>query len=160
MGFPDLLFSAQGRINRGNWWIGLIILIVFSFAMGWVLWNVQGTAMFFTFTGRLMSFILALAVMFVGFCLNAKRFQDRNKPKDFAYIALGLNLLKALSDLFRFTGDPWVQNSGDTMFQVALVLVGLWYIVELGFLSGTAGPNDYGPDPLSEAPRFPEQPAA
>jgi uncharacterized membrane protein YhaH (DUF805 family) len=160
MGFPDLLFSAQGRINRGNWWIGLIILIVFSFAMGWVLWNVQGTAMFFTFTGRLMSFILALAVMFVGFCLNAKRFQDRNKPKDFAYIALGLNLLKALSDLFRFTGDPWVQNSDDTMFQVALVLVGLWYIVELGFLSGTAGPNDYGPDPLSEAPRFPEQPAA
>jgi uncharacterized membrane protein YhaH (DUF805 family) len=64
-----------------------------------------------------------------------------------------------VSDLFRFTGDPWVPNAGDTMFQIALVVVGLWYIVELGFLSGTAGPNDYGPDPLANNP-YPARPEA
>jgi uncharacterized membrane protein YhaH (DUF805 family) len=24
----------------------------------------------------------------------------------------------------------------------------IWFVVELGFLRGTAGPNRYGPDPL------------
>lgn len=148
MGFPGLLFSTKGRINRGNWWIGIITLIVCAFAIGWLLGKVQGTAIFFTFSGRLMSFIVAVAVLFMGYCLNAKRFQDRNKPKDFAYVALGVNLLKAVSDLLRFTGDPWAQNGGDTAFQIALALVGLWYIVELGFFRGTPGTNNYGPNPL------------
>jgi uncharacterized membrane protein YhaH (DUF805 family) len=34
---------------------------------------------------------------------------------------------------------------------IALVPVigGLWYLIECGFLKGTTGPNNYGPDPLS-----------
>jgi len=28
------------------------------------------------------------------------------------------------------------------------VIGGLWLLIELGFLKGTAGPNQYGPDPL------------
>jgi uncharacterized membrane protein YhaH (DUF805 family) len=27
-------------------------------------------------------------------------------------------------------------------------LLGLWILVQAGFLKGTAGPNQYGPDPL------------
>jgi uncharacterized membrane protein YhaH (DUF805 family) len=31
----------------------------------------------------------------------------------------------------------------------AIFLIGaIWLTIELGFLRGTAGPNDYGPDPL------------
>src|ERR1700738_2225974 len=29
------------------------------------------------------------------------------------------------------------------------VIGGLWYLIECGFLRGTAGPNDYGPDPVA-----------
>jgi hypothetical protein len=28
------------------------------------------------------------------------------------------------------------------------VIGGLWYLVECGFLKGTTGPHNYGPDPL------------
>ncbi len=157
MNIPDLLFSTQGRINRGKWWLGVVILVACSFVLGWLLWKVQGTSMFFTFSGRLMSFILSAAVLFAGFCLNAKRFQDRNKPKTLAYAALGVGLLKAVSDLLRMTGDPWAHNGSDTAFQVVLSVIGIWYLVELGCLRGTAGPNDYGADPLGGDPA-PAQP--
>jgi uncharacterized membrane protein YhaH (DUF805 family) len=29
------------------------------------------------------------------------------------------------------------------------IIVGLWFLIELGFLRGTAGDNSYGPDPLA-----------
>ncbi len=29
------------------------------------------------------------------------------------------------------------------------VIGGLWYLIECGFLRGTPGPNNYGPDPLA-----------
>ena len=149
MNLPDLFFSTQGRINRGKWWLGLAIIVAFSFAMGWLLWTVLRTQMFYELSGRLMLFIVTIVILFAGYCLNAKRFQDRNKPRTFAYVAFGLGILKAVSDLLRMTGDPWGYNSSDTAFQVVLSLVGLWYLVELGFFKGTPGPNDYGPNPLS-----------
>jgi len=31
------------------------------------------------------------------------------------------------------------------------VIGGLWYLIECGFLRGTAGSNAYGPDPLAAA---------
>ena len=31
-----------------------------------------------------------------------------------------------------------------------IVLISLWYLVELGLLKGTQGPNAYGPDPLGQ----------
>ena len=29
------------------------------------------------------------------------------------------------------------------------IIGGLWYLIECGFLRGTPGPNNYGPDPLA-----------
>ena len=34
------------------------------------------------------------------------------------------------------------------VFGLASLAVSIWAIVELGFLRGTTGPNQYGPDPL------------
>jgi uncharacterized membrane protein YhaH (DUF805 family) len=82
------------------------------------------------------------------YALNAKRFQDRNKPKIYALIAFAIGAFKAVLDLLGITGDWFGPNMGDTIFQVILTIIGIWYLVELGFLRGTAGPNDYGPDPL------------
>ena len=36
----------------------------------------------------------------------------------------------------------------DWIFSAALLIVGIWYLIELGFLRGTVGSNEYGPDPL------------
>ena len=37
------------------------------------------------------------------------------------------------------------------LLSTASVALGIWAIVELGFLRGTSGPNRYGPDPLATA---------
>jgi uncharacterized membrane protein YhaH (DUF805 family) len=34
---------------------------------------------------------------------------------------------------------------------LASVAISIWALVELGFLRGTSGPNDFGPDPLASA---------
>ena len=39
--------------------------------------------------------------------------------------------------------------TGMTIFSLASASVSIYMIVELGFLRGTPGPNQYGPDPLA-----------
>ena len=55
----------------------------------------------------------------------------------------------SLLDLAGVTGDWFGPNVADYIFQVALTIIGLWYLVELGFLRGTPGDNKYGPEPLA-----------
>jgi uncharacterized membrane protein YhaH (DUF805 family) len=44
-------------------------------------------------------------------------------------------------------------KSGWWILILFIPIIGLiWYIVELGFLPGTPGPNRYGPDPLAAEP--------
>lgn len=35
------------------------------------------------------------------------------------------------------------------IFSLASFAVSIWGLVELGFLRGTPGPNQYGPDPIT-----------
>jgi uncharacterized membrane protein YhaH (DUF805 family) len=68
--------------------------------------------------GSLLQFIVALAILYPSVAIAAKRFHDRDK-------------------------------SGWWILIVLIPFIGLiWYIVELGFLPGTPGPNRFGPDPL------------
>ena len=36
----------------------------------------------------------------------------------------------------------------DWIFNIAFIIIGIWFLIELGFLRGTVGPNTFGPDPL------------
>jgi uncharacterized membrane protein YhaH (DUF805 family) len=149
MDIPALFFSTQGRIGRGKWWLGLICIVVVAVVVGSIMFTVLQTRMYYTMAGRAVLFVFTLLVLAAAYCLNAKRFQDRNKPQTLALIGLVIGVVKAISDLIGLTGDPWGWNTGDNIFQLVTIAIGLWYIVELGFFRGTAGPNDYGPDPLS-----------
>ena len=72
--------------------------------------------------GSLLQFIVALAILDPSVAIAAKRFHDRDK-------------------------------SGWWILIVLIPFIGLiWYIVELGFLPGTPGPNRFGPDPLGGSP--------
>lgn len=158
MNIPDLLFSTQGRINRGKWWLALLCVLAVTIIVSWVLWSALSTRLFYTFGGRLMMFALTAFALFATYNINAKRFHDRNKSSAFALVGVILNGVKAILDLIGLTGDPWGANLADNLFQVAIVGVGIWYIVELGCLRGTAGANNYGPDPMANV--SPTQPAA
>lgn len=125
----NLLFSSQGRINRGRFWFGVLLQLggmAIVAMLTVILWQlIPGTVDDqggFQVNGVTAIPYLALifgsivAVIWSGICLNVKRYHDRGKS--------GLWMLVVL---IPFVG-------------------GLWNLIETGFLSGATGPNKFGPD--------------
>jgi len=124
----NLLFSFQGRLNRAKWWLinigaGVVEMIVFAVLFG-------GTAMMMTAdpdqamaamsgTNAVIVVIVSVIAFWISLSVAVRRFHDRNKS------------------------GWWV------LIVLVPVIGGLWYLIECGFLRGTAGPNNYGADPLS-----------
>ena len=148
-----LFLSSQGRIPRHLWWIGLVCLIGANLLAGSLLWKGYGEALFLSQGGRTMAFLVSLPLLYAAYCLAAKRFQDRDRPAALARIAISISLFKLVLDLFHVTGDPWVPTGLDTVFLIVQGGLGIWFIVELGCMPGTAGDNRFGPDPLGPAAR-------
>ena len=77
--------------------------------------------------------LLQLAFAWPSYALSGKRFQDRNKPASFALIGIGLGLVKALLDVIGLTGNPFAPGILDTIFSVAMIIVGLVYAAVMTF---------------------------
>jgi uncharacterized membrane protein YhaH (DUF805 family) len=145
MDFGYILTSTQGRIPRSQWWAGLAILIVISIVLALLIGYALGGVM--TTAGRIAILILQIVMLYPSYALSAKRFQDRNKPGVLALIGIGLAILQSLATLVGLS-NPLAPTAVDWILNIALLIVGIWYLIELGILRGTIGPNTYGPDPL------------
>ncbi|GLS42346.1 DUF805 domain-containing protein [Methylobacterium brachythecii] len=140
----ELLFSAQGRIGRGQFWKGsilfglalMVVMTIVNLVIGRFIGNQSGEAGNYSVEGAAaVPFILAnLALMipavWAGICLGIKRYHDRGKS--------GL----------------WI------LIMFVPFIGGIWYFVETGFLRGTIGPNLYGADPVPGAALAPIAAAA
>jgi uncharacterized membrane protein YhaH (DUF805 family) len=138
-----ILSSTQGRIPRSQWWAGLAVLIV----VGLVLAVIIAWAFGPTLIGIIATLVLQIILLYPSYALSAKRFQDRNKPGSLALIGIGLGIVQTVARLVGLS-DPFNPGVLDWILNVALIIVGIWYLIELGILRGTVGPNTYGPDPL------------
>jgi len=132
--FGSLLFGFQGRINRAKYWIATITYISLTIA-------VVGLGFFFRFNA--IFFIIAaiafIAVTVSGIAVGLKRLHDRNMS---GWWLLVFYLLPAVLDgIGRAIGVPLI-------FSLAGSAISIWALVVLGFLRGTSGANQYGPDPL------------
>lgn len=126
----SLLFSFRGRVNRAKFWLITIAAdIVWVILMG-ILTAATGGSMMPDANGNMPSIgggavgvviflILLVVFVWIGLAIGVKRWHDRNKSGWWVLIAL------------------------------VPVIGGLWYLIECGFLKGTAGANTYGPDPLA-----------
>jgi len=133
-GFKWLITSFKGRIPRKKFWIGSILL----YLLFWVMMiPVLGLA-FLGGKGAFMDLIggtipesipiLVIVAMILGFLVCLLLF----------WFALSIQV-KRWHD--RGKSGWWVL--------IGLVpVVGIWAFIECGFLEGTVGPNEYGPDPL------------
>ena len=122
----NLLFGFQGRANRAKFWlVALAIFVVEA-----ILFAVLGSNVAMSDDpqealarmGPVTSIVLLLfgiLVTWISIAVGIKRFHDRSKS------------------------GVWI------LIIFVPVIGGLWYLIECGFLRGTVGPNDYGPDPLS-----------
>jgi len=147
MDFGYILSSTQGRIPRSQWWAGLVVLVIIGVVLALIIGWVLGPTMI----GLIATLILQVILIYPGYALSAKRFQDRNKPGGLALIGIGLGILQTLARLVGLS-NPFNPTAIDWILNIALIIVGIWYLIELGILRGTIGPNQYGPDPLEGRP--------
>jgi uncharacterized membrane protein YhaH (DUF805 family) len=122
----NLLFGFQGRTNRAKFWLVALAIFVVEAILFAVLGSNVAMAddpqEALARMGPVTSIVLLLfgiLVTWISIAVGIKRFHDRNKS------------------------GVWI------LIIFVPVIGGLWYLIECGFLRGTAGPNDYGPDPLS-----------
>lgn len=147
MDFAYILSSTQGRIPRSQWWAGLVVLVIIGVVLALIIGWVLGP----TLIGLIATLILQVILLYPSYALSAKRFQDRNKPGGLALIGIGLGILQTLARLVGLS-NPLAPTAVDYILGIALLIVGIWYLIELGILRGTIGPNQYGPDPLEGRP--------
>jgi uncharacterized membrane protein YhaH (DUF805 family) len=143
MRLTELLFSLDGRISRAKFWLGTLILAAVSLAATFAIVALVGVSE----AAVAFSAAVAFALAYPSYAVMAKRFQDRDKPGALALLGLvpayGVNLLYTFGIL-----DPAVPASPARALDAMVAVIFLWFMVELGLLKGTQGPNAYGPDPL------------
>jgi len=166
----ELFTSFDGRISRQSFWLGILGIIGASiiaiFALG-TLFGTSGTVSKFVWT------IISLALFYPAAAISAKRLHDRNKPTlpwlaifflpgfisnlmqifRIDYSVLDMSQMEGMGGMmgmFSSAGQDFLVP-GKLAMLVSLValVVGIWALVELGFLKGTDGENSFGPDPLA-----------
>ena len=153
MKLQKILFSFEGRIGRGTYWLAILALIVAVVVLTFApfLLNSEAAAVLMLVVSQFIWLLCLWPILAVG----AKRLHDRDKSGwwllvfwllPFALVVAGFNI--ALFD------DPRTGRSGDfstgAILVLASLLPALWGIVELGILPGTKGPNLYGADPAQQ----------
>jgi uncharacterized membrane protein YhaH (DUF805 family) len=155
MNLVRLYTSFVGRISRKHYWLGALLLFAVGIALlailffSGVIWLLVLEAP--TLAVTLASLAVFLVFLYFGTALMVKRLHDRNRPTYWAAFILVPLLAKVVTDLAGITGKPLDLNPIDYGFLIVLVVIVIWFFVELGCLRGTVGPNRYGPDPLDRA---------
>ncbi len=167
MSFAQKMFSFQGRMRRRDWWIGVLILIVAKVVLSACGNAVVGASMFpmmaLSSSGEVdlgamlvksleVQAIVSLVLLWPSLAIGFKRLHDRNRP---GWWLLVLTALSWVQQGLRFQR---LHEGGDLMSMLqpglpggllllVIVIVGIWLLIEMGFLDGTQGPNKYGPSP-------------
>lgn len=134
-------FTYKGRLNRKPYWIKtLIVLVVLFVGVG------IGSTMVFSgmmIPGLIVGAIIAIPAIIASIMIALRRLHDRNKSWWWLLLYYVVpNGLQGLGETMGATGlgsIPMIISFG----------ISIWALVDLGFLKGTDGPNDYGPDPLT-----------
>jgi uncharacterized membrane protein YhaH (DUF805 family) len=161
------LLGFQGRLRRRDWWLFAILLVV----IGWALTS-GGMAMLgasltpflmgakaaaFDVNGwmakRLMAqALVSLILLWPSLAIGVKRLHDRNRTgwwMGLIYLLTWLQLFMSYAKTHTAGTLLGLANLGPAgaLLALAVVIVGIWLLVELGLLDGTKGPNRFGPSP-------------
>jgi uncharacterized membrane protein YhaH (DUF805 family) len=142
----QLLFSFTGRLNRKPYWLislALLAVAIVILVLAVVLGGAAALSEYSALGPGLLPFIVAfIPIGWIGLAVSAKRLHDRGKS---AWWLLVFWLLPSVLDRM---GDR-IEGVG-IVFTLASIALSIWALVEMGFLRGAAGSNEYGPDPLQQ----------
>ncbi len=160
----EMLFSAEGRIGRRDYWIWSILVNLLALALQhyvfgrWTAIPAFLDALFYDDPWRpdettVLYGVLAALTLWPIVCLNAKRWHDRGKSGFIAGIVMALGLacyaLRWLYGDAQIYGDPYGYSSDfyvlmrvvPTLYTIFLV----WTFIECGLMPGQPRTNRYGP---------------
>ncbi|BCW89396.1 hypothetical protein sos41_25590 [Alphaproteobacteria bacterium SO-S41] len=149
--YPDdrtivwLWTSLEGPATRFDFWVRFILAAVPIILIAGLIDNASGTRYRPSYTFGIIANIL---LFWPGLAVGIKRFHDRNMP---GYHVVVLLLMEVgVTILLAILIDQGIVRSRVTVYAIQAIpfLYGLWQFVIIGFLRGTDGDNDYGPDPL------------
>jgi uncharacterized membrane protein YhaH (DUF805 family) len=148
--------GMDGRLNRQPWWIGMIVLGIIQFIVLWIVGLIipggtiplDGTADVNAIAAVLqrsgwIGLVIALIFAYPFLALAVKRRHDRNNN---GYDAYGFIVVELL--YYIVMGLGLTLGIVGTIVGAIFGIYGIYMLVVLGFLKGTAGANNYGPDPL------------
>jgi len=167
----------EGRLNRQRWWISAIILAVVIIVVSLVILPLVGLGMMPAMPtidanttaadianvigasrakAGWVSLVLFIIVLYPSAAIAIKRRHDRNNNGLDVWVYFGLTVVVQLINALGIgmstmdVGGTAVPVPGPiiTGLGVILGIYAIYLLVVLGFLKGTAGPNNYGPDPL------------
>ncbi|MEZ5775397.1 MAG: DUF805 domain-containing protein [Hyphomicrobiaceae bacterium] len=144
MGLGGILFSLNGRIGRGGFWLGVLMSVLLSIvSMGLIFMLVPMDQML----------VLDANGQPVLDALGNPQFDYGNPAMMPAFIIYGISGLLGLWWSIAYTVKR-LHDRGKSgwwyllMIVLSFILVGfIWWLVECGILEGNEGPNKYGPDP-------------
>jgi uncharacterized membrane protein YhaH (DUF805 family) len=150
MSMSQLLFSFNGRLNRKPWWlvglatvvVMLIVTAVVFIAAGGVPESNALDSFGSLGAALIIMLLLLIPLIWISLALGAKRLHDRDKS---AWWLIVFYLVPVVLD---GVGSALGAGGIGILFSLASFAISIWALVELGFLRGTVGPNQYGPDPL------------
>ncbi len=151
----ELLTSFEGRIRRGQYWLGLLIIVVAALVLGAIFGALFGDGFF----GRLLVLLITLGLLYPALALGTKRLADRGQPplpKLAIFFVPGV--LLTVIDAFQIGYRPvqgipgaegviMMPGTPSMILGVIALGVGIWALIELGILKGDPEANAYGPPP-------------
>jgi uncharacterized membrane protein YhaH (DUF805 family) len=140
-------FSFSGRMDRFQYWrytiatmVASVVVVGLDFLLSFIVAETANDLVTPVVGG------LSLIPTVSYFAAAVRRVHDRNKNAAWAvlYTAPGPALLQLGSYANTIEGQP---HLGSQLIELAGFGFVVWWIVALGMLPGTRGPNRYGPDP-------------
>ncbi len=151
-----LFTSFKGRISRSDFWLGFLGLAVVSVVVGLTLFAAlsQGLA------SKIIQLLVLGVVLYVWAAVITKRLHDRGKSAiPYAIIFLAPGFVSSFMKIFMIGYTPIdiggaeiaMPGQGALIVTYISIAVGIWMLVELGFLKGSDETNRFGQSPLAEA---------
>ncbi|MBC7769798.1 MAG: DUF805 domain-containing protein, partial [Phycisphaerales bacterium] len=157
MSLLSLLFAFQGRINRRQYWLGSMGVGVGGafvfFSLGLIFGPGAGSPSEASVVILLLSSLVFFLMGWSGLALQAKRFHDRGRSGYFALAPFVPWVMIATAVIGGVAADAPAQQVVPSILPWlgVLTLINIWFVVDLGALPGTDGPNKY--DHTPSAPR-------
>jgi uncharacterized membrane protein YhaH (DUF805 family) len=153
MDWQSLFYSFKGRINRGKYWLAMLVFFIVSVVLVLITF-VVGNGL----VAQVLSFVVNLALFIAGLAIGTKRLHDRDKSAWWMLVFYGAPILLlgiALFSVFVSVSETGMTADYSSLFFrlciLAAIAIGVWAFVEFGCLRGTIGYNRFGPDPIAKA---------